>query len=57
MKGLKLAREENKLHLFAEHLESRNPLVGIGENLAFWSFLEQYQYLGNCTPTPPLTQQ
>ena len=21
------------------------------------SFLDQYQYLGNCAPTPPLTQQ
>ena len=23
----------------------------------FINFLDQYQYLGNCPPTPPLTQQ
>ena len=22
-----------------------------------WKFLDQYQYPGNCPPTPPLTQQ
>ena len=26
-------------------------------SLLLKSFLDQYQYLGNCPPTPPLTQQ
>ena len=37
--------------IMIENLEGRE------ENFSLVWFLDQYQYLGNCPPTPPLTQQ
>ena len=40
------------------HVKSMRPAQKEKENaLQLELYLDQYQYLGNCPPTPPLTQQ